>query len=203
MRVMFETTKHTNTRQSLTALGYDFVRRTIWRSDGNNHAFIVSMATWKRINMWSDLQEYYGIDVCRYWTITSCNKQYITQYDATGSTYLGCLHEITLDAADTAALDSGHFLITGLNPDDAMIVWTPSQGNPNKVIPTGVVAPSAWPRLSFKHDLNWPVDPAQPMGKGVVQEMREMQDDLEVMSKSLVDGLNKIDKLQAMLKKRV
>lgn len=70
-----------------------------------------------------------------YWSITSCNKQYVTD-EVTGK-YLGCLSEVgPEEALAWIKADDKNFSLRIPFSNDRRI-WIPVMRNPNKMIPTG------------------------------------------------------------------
>jgi len=98
--------------------------------------------------------------------ITSCNKQYVTQYDNQGRTeYLGSVHSISEDEA----MDC---LVYILDPFSGEF-WTFKEGNPNVPLPARRVPKivrdeqenMAYTLRSIMNATPWPVDPRCPEPK--------------------------------------
>ena len=172
MRVMFSVGTLFSTiiwENALSAIDLDYVKRTIWDDYGNVRVFIVSESSWDYIksNTWVE------VNYNKWWTITSCNKQYITEYELSGNgidiTYLGCLKTVNrADAEDHIKSDNAHFYIEG-----GGMVWIPyTGGSPSRIIRDY----SSTPEVSLKSEENWPVGPAAPVTdhSKAVEEQREL-----------------------------
>jgi len=100
-------------------------------------------------------------DTVRYWTVTSCNKQYCTRYDDGVSTFMGCMKEVTYKAAvEHIGLDVTNWFLM-----DAKKQWIPVLENPNRLIPIA------------------------KLRGGLVSEMQAKQAEMLDMTQHMVDGL--------------
>lgn len=158
MRVMFlidETFDEYEWKAYLKKKGIPNVCRRIWTAEGNRIAFIVSQSDRAQKMRWV------GVDQSKWWTITSCNKQYTTAYwpsDEFGSThvYLGCLTSVSVDEYTAICQIDGYILIT--DHKDYNKAWAPrKEGSPSRLIHAHTSEPK-----SLKSEDTWPEDPAAP-----------------------------------------
>jgi len=186
MRVMFTINKVGMSieqwTKALDKVGMGYVRRGLYIGEEYHNAFIVSANHWYKIRYtWKSVNRH------RWWTISSCNKQYINEYSmdpnstcmglygVTGS-YLGCITECSFPWGSSKIQDK--LLITG----DGKTWEVREEGSPSKLIsdyrtPEGYFTQQR--RLpSLKSTEPWPKDRHAPVAipRGVVQEMREMQE---------------------------
>ena len=101
------------------------------------------------------------------WSITSCNKQYVT--DDITKEFLGCMAEVSRDEAN-ATKDVGGRPFYIVDPDSGYsngadkTIWMPVMRNPNKQVPTGIIKVEGtetgrfpaqdrpWPLKSFSYE---------------------------------------------------
>ncbi len=169
MRVLFgldatDYISSTDLDEFLSSEEIGFVRRIGHLAGHYEALWIISADDWPEV-CGSDL----GADVC-WQTITSCNKQYVNQYKANqwSSMFLGCVTSISQDEASLG----GQYICDPFTGS----FWTFRKQNPNRLL--GALRNSHAEVIVMD-------DPWTP--RGVVEEMHDKIDDLDVLVLSMKD----------------
>lgn len=205
MRVMFMTTKPRMLGAVLDEVKIMYARRTMWDKVGHRPVFIIAKSDWELIRLWSNAESDLGIGFQTWWTITGCNKQYITSYTNTHgrggrdthtmSNYLGTLASVSSRTADKyTALHPDYLILT-----DGPLVWIPrAEGSPSRLINEHTNNNKDEPTVSLNWNDPWPVDPAAPKpgafyGTGMVDQMRYELENIRQATIELADLLEHPD----------
>lgn len=124
------------------------VIRQMHYSNAVHEMVLTSKADYNKLSNWGIAQ------TAVHWTITSCNKQYISRCGAHGSSrdvtksrYLGCLKEVTTAEA-FAEITSTKWYLLDYRTDQR---WIVVNENPNRIIPN-------WQHQSLKvQERPWPL----------------------------------------------
>ena len=212
MRIMFLTTDFTRLEwgAALDGAGITYVYRRLWTHEGCSDAYIVSETDFVTLRDW----HWAGLDLSLYWSITSCNKQYVTAIEGEARKYLGCIAVSDKVLPEIIGNNDEWWIVTGPDPKSSWIIRY--EGSPSRLIHDFTSQGDAdevadiFKRWDFANAASalkdwdnerFPVDPAAPpalptYGKSVPQDLKHQMDTIGEAISVIVVQLNRIARIR-------